>query len=340
MCVKTLCAWKIGKKPNGKDLITFTAPARAGKGEFLQLPCGQCIECRLERSRVWAIRCMHEASLSEQNCFITLTFNDYFVDPRLSLDKCDFRNFMKRLRKHLSGGVGQAKRVRYFHAGEYGEQFERPHHHAILFGFDFPDKVLRRQRDGFNYYESALLKRLWALNIGEEKALSLIEDGVNRKQEWVFQYNEEWYFSFGFTEISDVTFESCAYVARYCTKKINGSQAEEHYSIVDEQGNVYKREPEFSTMSRRPGIGLEWYEKYKDTDVWAHDRVHIRGNKFCTPPRYYGNKFEISNPVEYTSIKEKRLKKMKDNPDNRFERQPVREAVKMAQFSMLKRSLT
>lgn len=219
MCVKTLCAWKIGKKPNGKDLITFTAPARAGKGEFLQLPCGQCIECRLERSRVWAIRCMHEASLSEQNCFITLTFNDYFVDPRLSLDKCDFRNFMKRLRKHLSGGVGQAKRVRYFHAGEYGEQFERPHHHAILFGFDFPDKVLRRQRDGFNYYESALLKRLWALNIGEEKALSLIEDGVNRKQEWVFQYNEEWYFSFGFTEISDVTFESCAYVARYCTKK-------------------------------------------------------------------------------------------------------------------------
>lgn len=312
MCVKTISAWKIGKKPNGKDLITFSAPAR-GKGEFLQLPCGQCIECRLERSRVWAMRCMHEASLHEENCFITLTFNDDFVDPIMSLRKSHFQKFMKRLRKNLSAAVGQAKRVRFFHAGEYGEEFSRPHHHAILFGFDFPDKVLKRQREGFNYYESALLSKLWSdPKTGE---------------------------SYGFHEISDVTFESCAYVARYCTKKINGPMAEDHYAVVDEQGNVYKREAEFSTMSRRPGIGAGWYEKYKDSDVWAHDRVHIRGSVFTTPPRYYGNKFEITNPIEYTSIKQKRLKRMRENTDNRFERQRVREVVKKAQFGMLKRSL-
>lgn len=311
MCVKTLSAWKIGKKPNGKDIIVFNPPRR-GKGEYLQLPCGQCIECRLNRSRQWAMRCMHEASLSEENCFITLTFNDDHVDPILSLQKSHFQKFMKRLRKYLSG-VGQAKRVRYFHAGEYGEKFGRPHHHAILFGYDFPDKVLSRQRDGFKYYESELLGKLWSdPKTGE---------------------------SYGFHEISDVTFESCAYVARYCTKKITGENAEDHYSVMDEQGNVYKREPEFSTMSRRPGIGLAWYQKYKDTDVWAHDKIHIRGKIYCSPPRYYGSKFELECPAEYAIIKEKRLKKCKDNPDNRFERQPVREAVKMAQYQMLKRSL-
>lgn len=285
---------------------------------------------------------MHEASLYEQNCFITLTFNDDFVDPILSLQKSHFQNFMKRLRKYLSeyvyskyknvflkkddslfcDVVRQAKRVRYFHAGEYGDEFGRPHHHAILFGYDFPDKILKRVENGFRYYESPLLSSLWSHPKTKE--------------------------SYGFHEITDVSYETCAYVARYVCKKINGEgydrngkfiSADDHYTIFDEQGNAYKRLPEFCTMSRRPGIGLGWYEKYKDTDVWAHDRIHIRGSTFVTPPRYYGNKFELDCPEEYAKIKEKRLKKCKDNPDNRFERQPVKEAVKKAQYSMLKRSL-
>lgn len=305
MCVKTLSAWKLGKKPNGKDHITFTAPA-CGKGEYLQLPCGQCIDCRLERSRVWAMRCMHEASLFDSNCFITLTFDDDHLDSIGSLRKRDFQLFMKRLRKHLSGAGASSRSVRFFHAGEYGDQFGRPHHHAVLFGFDFPDKILKVVRRGFRYYESPLLSKLW---------------------------------SFGFHEISDCSFETCAYVARYVCKKVNGEAADDHYSVSDEQGNIYKREPEYSTMSRRPGIGLNWYEKYKDTDVWAHDKVHIRGNTYCTPPRYYGSKFELTNPIEYGIIKEKRAKKVKDNPDNAFDRQRVREVVKTAQYGMLKRTL-
>lgn len=313
MCVSTLSAWKLGKKPNGKDNITFTPPP-LGKGEFLQLPCGQCIECRLERSRQWAMRCMHEASLHEANCFITLTFNDDNLDPILSLQKRDFQLFMKRLRKYLSADASASSRkVRFFHAGEYGEQFGRPHHHAILFGYDFPDKVLKIQRRGFNYYESPTLSKLWSdPKTGE---------------------------SYGFHEISDVTFETCAYVARYVCKKVNGKKADDHYTVSDEQGNIYRRQPEYSTMSRRPGIGLDWYEKYKDTDVFAHDAITIRGHVKCTPPRYYGSKYELTNPQEYALIKEKRLKKCKGNPDNRFQRQAVRKVVKEAQSKFLKRTL-
>ena len=46
----------------------------AGYDEFY-LPCGSCVSCRLAYSRSWAIRCMHEASLHDRNCFLTLTYS-------------------------------------------------------------------------------------------------------------------------------------------------------------------------------------------------------------------------------------------------------------------------
>ena len=78
------------------------------------------------------MRCLHEASLYDNNCFITLTFNDEYVMP--SLDKSIFQKFMKRLRRMFPDA-----RIRYFMCGEYGDKLSRPHYHACLFGFDFPD---------------------------------------------------------------------------------------------------------------------------------------------------------------------------------------------------------
>lgn len=110
------------------------------------LPCGQCVGCRLERSRVWAARCMHEASLHSENCFITLTYKDAPV----SLDYRDFQLFMKRLRKRFP-------RVRFYMCGEYGDQLSRPHFHACLFGVNFADRV----KFGRSLYRSPLLESLW-----------------------------------------------------------------------------------------------------------------------------------------------------------------------------------
>lgn len=73
-----------------------------GKGRYLELPCGQCIGCRLERSRQWAMRCVHEASMHDNNCFITLTYNPENLPPDGGLIKSDFQKFMKRLRKYYS----------------------------------------------------------------------------------------------------------------------------------------------------------------------------------------------------------------------------------------------
>lgn len=158
----------------------------------LQLPCGQCIGCRLERSRQWAVRCVHEASLYERNCFVTLTYNEDALPDNAGLRYRDFQLFMKRLRKN-----GPSKMVRFFMCGEYGENFGRPHFHACLFNVDFPDKVfLFEASSGGRVYRSACLERFWP---------------------------------HGFSSLGDVTFQSVAYVARYVMKKVTGEDAQEHY---------------------------------------------------------------------------------------------------------------
>lgn len=118
----------------------------------LVLPCGQCIGCRLERSRQWAMRCLHESKLHSQNSFITLTYADEHHTP--SLNYRDFQKFCKRLRKRLG-------KFRFYMCGEYGGLNGRPHFHACIFGLDFPDKKIFRELPNGNLYTSKILEELW-----------------------------------------------------------------------------------------------------------------------------------------------------------------------------------
>ena len=127
---------------SGKRSLVFSLD-KAWVDVPLQVPCGRCIGCRLDRSLSWAVRCIHESSLYDENCFITLTFdNEHLPKACLkcrtvdgSLCVCQFQNFMKRFRQFVSPRV-----IRFFHCGEYGVKFSRPHHHACIFNYDFPDK--------------------------------------------------------------------------------------------------------------------------------------------------------------------------------------------------------
>ena len=175
---------KTGKRP-----ITFKR-TEALVDMPVDVACGQCIGCRLERSRQWAVRCMHEASLHEYNCFITLTYDEDQVPSDFSLKVEHFQKFMKRLRFKFGAGI------RFFHCGEYGDLYGRPHYHAIIFNHDFYDKELFNIKKGVNLYTSKDLQELWP---------------------------------YGFSTVGDVTFESAAYVARYVTKKVTGEAAKEHY---------------------------------------------------------------------------------------------------------------
>ena len=213
------------------------------------------------------MRCLHEASLHDRNCFITLTFDDNNLPDDKSLDVRHFQLFMKKLRKKFGNGI------RYYHCGEYGEMFRRPHYHACLFGFDFKDKYFWKYSssgDGKSIplYRSSDLERLW---------------------------------TFGYSSIGDVTFESAAYVARYIMKKINGDMAFDHY-IDKETGAMLK--PEYTTMSRRPGIAFNWFKKFS-SDVYPHDFTYIRDRK-VRPPKYYDRCYELVYPSDFKKIKQKR----------------------------------
>lgn len=295
--------------------------------EDVKLPCGQCVGCRLERSRQWAIRCMHEASLHAKNCFITLTFNPEFLETRpnvWSLDYHDWRLFMMRLRKRFGPNI------RYYHCGEYGQMcancnrslfycdcktqqvvvLGRPHYHACLFGFDFDDKEVFRVTDtGHVLYTSKALEELWT----DPKT------GIQM----------------GFCTIGDVTFESAAYVARYIMKKITGDQEkiDEHYVRFD-TGEILK--PEYTTMSRRPGIGAGWFEKYKD-DVMKKDRIIMRGIAM-KPPKFYDGRFELLDSVGLETVKFNREEEAKKHLDNNTpERLNVRRICKESSIKSLVR---
>lgn len=267
------------------------------------LPCGQCIGCRLERSRQWAVRCMHEVSLHEHNCFITLTYNDANLPRDLSLDYGHFQLFMKRLRKHVA-----PKRVRFYMCGEYGGDFGRPHFHAMLFGTDFDDKVLHAKTGSGSYiYRSKTLESLW---------------------------------TFGFSSIGDATFETAAYVARYVMKKVTGKAAKGHYEIVDcESGEISDRTPEFNRMSLKPGIGGAWFDKFS-ADVYPHDFVVVNGVT-AKPPRYYDRLLKRIDADVYDEIVEQRMLDMGEKwRDNTRARLAVKETVTKARLAKFRRDLT
>ncbi len=231
-------------------------------GLHMSVPCGQCIGCRLERSRQWAVRCMHEAAMSPDNAFITLTYSDEFLPRDGSLDKRAFQLFMKRLRRRTDG------RVRFFHCGEYGDESGRPHYHALLFGRDFADKYQWAERKGMPVWRSDELEALWA---------------------------------FGQSEIGSVTFESAAYCARYVVKKITGKAAAAHYERVDpETGVLFQLEPEYATMSRRPGLGTSWFERF-GSEVFPADEVIVRG-RAMKPPRFYDEIFKVDEPEAFAGV--------------------------------------
>ena len=303
-CYSPLTAYKGKTTDSGKMCLSFKrSDGLFGSFSAINLPCGQCIGCRLERSRQWAIRCMHEAFLHEDNSFITLTYDDGHLPKDGSLVLDDYQRFMKRLRKSVS-----PKKVRFYHCGEYGEQLGRPHYHALLFGYASPDRKFFSKKGDFNVYTSDTLSHLWP---------------------------------HGFSVEGDVSFESAAYVARYVMKKVTGDRAEDHY-----QG----RKPEYTTMSRRPGIGKGWYEKFK-TDVYPLDRVVVRGHP-SRPPRFYDNLFSREDRSTFELLKIKRENngrrfvtdvlsngrkiRVSDNDPRRL---LVREEVKKAEISTLIRPL-
>lgn len=285
--------------------IAMTGILRAG---YIVVSCGQCFGCKLEKSRQWAVRILHETKQHQANSFLTLTYTDEELPLNGSLNKSDMRNFIKRTRNHLAAKHKKEKKrgpapiVRYFQCGEYGDRYGRPHHHVCLFGLDFRDDRIHFKGEAErSLYTSRLLDKLW---------------------------------THGQCTIGQLTFESAAYTARYVMKKRTGEQAESHYEHVDmSTGEISQLQPEYVTMSLKPGIGASWLDKWQ-SDVYPSDEVLINGHT-AQPPKYYDTLYEREHPEFMQHIKEARIQKNKRHEANNTpERLQVREQVAKAKLAL------
>lgn len=264
--------------------------------DAVMIPCGQCIGCRLDYSRRWADRMMLELETQKKGIFLTLTYNndeahwtkfDENGFPEFAtLDKRDCQLFMKSLRQHCSRDLG-IDRIRFYLAGEYGDETHRPHYHAIIYGLGLSDikdnRPIGRNFQLDQYYTSPWLEEIW---------------------------------SHGHILFTDVSWKTCAYVARYVTKKVSGD-LEYRY----QERNQVK---EFALMSRKPGIGAEWLDQHPDAlDFSSINLSTPQGAVKIPMPHYYLNRLTVEtiegkynplyNPEKYDIIKAERRKYAYDN---------------------------
>lgn len=311
-CKFPLTAYR-GRETNpetGKRPLSFNS----SKGFYdtqLKIACGQCRACRRDYAKEWAIRCLHEASRFKNNCFITLTFNDKHINSTGTLVKEDFQLFMKRFRKAYTGYEPVTDRngkthypIRYYHCGEYGSINGRPHHHACIFNFSFTDKILWKDDGRVKLYRSPSLERLWSHPITGD--------------------------SYGYSTVGDVTYDSACYVAGYVSKKITGDKAPDHY-----QG----RQPEYCTMSRRPGIGQSWFDKYSDDIKRNSGSLVMPGGFKHRLPKYYDKQFEITDLDAFKDIKAHRAEVVRNQTDNDQRRLYTKQLVEDGKYALKKRKL-
>lgn len=290
-CFAPVIAWYTKTiGPSGKRQITF-ARSEAHFPAPLKLPCGNCIGCLQARGRTWAIRCLHESKLHAQNCFITLTYDPEKIPKGHTLRKRDLVLFLKRFRKIL-----EPKKVRYYACAEYGSKTYRPHYHLLIFGWSpsaADRKLLSGRSSDRKVYSSATVNRAWPC---------------------------------GAAVVGDVTLSSCVYVAGYLAKNIGRKR---EFDVTCDDGEIIRREKEFSLMSRNPGLGTGYVQKYHG-ELITHDNVIVEGREVGLP-RFYDYKLikegyqtaENLLAIKDSRRREARAYRSENTPDRRKVREKV-----------------
>lgn len=258
----------------------------------MQHACGRCIYCKKTNAREWAIRATHEASLYDNNIFVTLTYDPEHLPKNGSLNYKHPTDFMKRLREKYGPGI------RSLGCAEYGTKGGRPHYHILIFNHDFPDKVKDgHPKRGNQHYMSQSLTELWGM---------------------------------GRANYGTVSWKSASYISKYISIrekdpqkvcKKYGCNCGFNKSRKEKCKKQFTKLPEKAICrSMRPGLGKPWFDKYK-SDVYPSDQVVVLvkdQSKILRPPMYYDRMYQKSNPEEFAKIQlDRRQKAMEKQIDTK-----------------------
>lgn len=275
-------------------------------GQYLEgfrVPCGKCVGCRLDYSRDWASRiCMESLDYPDNSLFVTLTYDDDHLPVMVddgskhimkgkgySSNYCckgatlfmkDSQDWLKRLRRNLDYHYGIRSGVRYYLAGEYGSNTLRPHYHVCLFGVPTDSLV----------------------PIGKNKLGDTLYDSDFISDTW----------KQGHVCVGKLNYATAAYTARYCLKKAQGKDND----FFDSMG-VNR---EFVVMSRKPGIGVPYYEAHKE-EIYKHDEIILPAQSkdkktVIKPPRYFDILYKADDPKRLAKIKADRALAAELHHDN------------------------
>lgn len=254
----------------------------------------------MRRSAEWAVRCMHESRYYERNSFLTLTYDNAHLPQKGTLVIKHLQDFWKRLRMHLQRDHGVTD-TKYFACGEYGEVKGRPHYHAVLFGWDFPDKVATENNPWAKdpLFHSDSLTKLWG---------------------------------HGKTVVGTLTASSAAYTARYTMKKVYGEKSAEAYHA---EGKI----PPFNAVSK--GIGRRYFAEFRGDFFPCDYLVREDNYQRIPVPRFYDKLLAEISEEELAEVKRQRkLRALDLNPnDQTRERLKIREAVLLLKIQRLRRNL-
>lgn len=246
---------------------------------YIVIPCGKCLACRIDQANNWATRCYLESLKYKENCFITLTYDELNVPKNSnginSLCKKDIQDFLKRLRYYVQ--KNEKKLIRFFGVGEYGDTTFRPHAHLGIYNFIPKDlKFYKKSDTGIDMYNSPLLTKVWKR---------------------------------GFVVVQHMTYENSCYMARYTQKKAERLDYQYYDRICDNLGV----EREFKLTSRRPGIALDL-----DSDSWQKIRRNFgvlvkteTGVKIKSVPQALRQRWREIDEIDYYQKADERTLNMR-----------------------------
>lgn len=225
----------------------------------MTLACGGCIGCRLDKVLEWKVRMHCEALLHSDVLMAQLTYDDDHLPNDLSLNKVDYRLWLKRFRKFFGN-----KKLRFYLGAEYGDVTFRPHYHAILFGVglgDFPDVQHYKMSGDHKLYKSEKFNELWG---------------------------------HGFCNFGDAKAGAFSYAAGYVVKKRTSGDDARYKRVDPLSGKSWQVMPEFGAMSS--GLGREFFDQYR-CDFERSGFLVVDGVKAAIPP-YFKNKLRgsVSTP--------------------------------------------
>lgn len=210
---------------------------RPEEPKTLNVPCGKCPFCLSNQRQDWTFRLTEELRYAESAHFITLTYDEEHVPINhevleipttepigTTLLKSDTQAFLKRLRHHnmvtyqklskdskmtRKRAMKEHTKIKYYLVGEYGENHDRPHYHAIMFNLqpNTEELIYKSWNKGFTHLGKVTPASIgyvtkYVINKNEQKStnrihpFASISNGIGikylEKNEQYHQENEEY----------------------------------------------------------------------------------------------------------------------------------------------------